>query len=416
MEESQSKGPYSVGSTGIGPVGGAERIQVLDILRGVAILGILVTNIQHFSMVAGAVRIPTLHGDLGGANLLVYAFSFNLALQKFLPLFSMLFGAGIVLAAQRRERAGGSAVGFHYRRMGVLLLISLAHAYLIWYGDILFTYALAGSVAFLFWRRSPRMLFTAGIVFLAGFPLMRLLLFTAPWIFPHIDLFPGMTMEQVVAADLEAFRGGWMENLQLRRGYALEDQTVGLMMHGFWKAAGLMLIGMGLFKTRVITGGAGRTLYWALVGLGLGVALPITMGVFWLSYSTGWQNFWVRELSNQVIHWVGIVQSLGYLGIVLLACGVGCTSWPGRALGAVGRMALSNYLLQSILCTFIFYGFGVGLYGSVERVGQVGIVVGVWALQLIVSPLWLRYFRFGPAEWVWRSLSYGKRQPMRAAS
>lgn len=413
MVETGLGGPR--GSTSVGPVAGPERIQLLDVLRGVAILGILVTNIQHFSMVAGAVRVPTLFGDLQGLNFWVYAGSFNLALQKFLPIFSMLFGAGIVLAAERREAAGLSPGALHYRRMVVLLLIALVHAYLVWYGDILFTYAIAGGVAFLFWRRSPRFLFVLGVVLFAGFPVMRALLFVAPEIFPHIDLFPGMTMEEVVAADLEGFRGGWVENFQLRRGYALEDQTVGLMMHGFWKACGLMLVGMGLFKTRILTGGAKRALYWKLVGWGFGTALPLTLAVFWANYATGWGNFWIREFSNQVIHWAGTVQSLGYLGLVALLCSRGCASWLGRAVAGVGRMALSNYLLQSLLCTFIFYGFGLGLYGSVERVGQMGIVVMVWVGQLALSAIWLSRFRFGPAEWVWRSLAYGNRQAMRVS-
>ena len=104
---------------------------------------------------------------------------------------------------------------------------------------------------------------------------------------------------------------------------------------------------------------------------------------------------------------------MALLGIIMLLCHAGCRSWLGRALAAVGRMALSNYLLHSLLCTSIFYGFGLGLYGSVERTGQMGIVVSIWVLQLLISPLWLRHFRFGPAEWVWRTLSYGKVQPMR---
>jgi uncharacterized protein len=109
---------------------------------------------------------------------------------------------------------------------------------------------------------------------------------------------------------------------------------------------------------------------------------------------------------------VGILVSLAWMGIVMLACRTGCRSWLGRAFAAVGRTALSNYLLHSVLCTSIFYGFGLGLYGSVKRIGQIGIVVGIWVLQLLIPPLWLRNFRFGPAEWVWRTLSYGRLQPL----
>jgi uncharacterized protein len=396
-----------------GPTRESERIQVLDVLRGVALLGILITNIQHFSMVAGAVRNPTLFGDLTGANFWVYAATFNLALQKFLPIFSMLFGAGILLMADRREGLGENPARLHYRRMAVLLLIALVHAYLIWYGDILFAYAVSGAFVYSLRRRPPGFLFTLGIVMLVAFPVMRFLIIAAPALIPYWDFFPGMTMEEIIAADVTAFQGGWAENFQMRARYALEDQTLGLLIHNFWKAAGLMLIGMGLYRTGVITGRAKASTYRVMVAVGLGVGLPITGWVFWLSHSTGWNNFMVRELMLQVVHWVGVAMSLGWMGIVMLACRGGCDSWLGRSLAAVGRTALSNYLLQSILCTFIFYGFGLGLYGSVERVGQLAIVLGVWGLQLVISPLWLKHFRFGPAEWVWRALSYGRRPPFR---
>jgi uncharacterized protein len=170
---------------------------------------------------------------------------------------------------------------------------------------------------------------------------------------------------------------------------------------------------MGLYRLGVMTGEAKRSLYRSLIGVGLGVALPITALAFLVRWYAGWWHFWAFQFGAQVIHWVGIGVSLGYISIVVLACGGGCSSWLARALGAVGRTALTNYLLQSLICTFIFYGFGLGLYGSVERTGQIGIVVAIWVVQLVISPLWLSRFRFGPAEWLWRSLSYGKVQPFR---
>ena len=141
--------------------------------------------------------------------------------------------------------------------------------------------------------------------------------------------------------------------------------------------------------------------------------LPITALAFWLSYQAKWGDFWIQRFSLSVINWVGIGVSLGWMGILILICHRGCRSWIGNALAAVGRMALTNYLLQSLLCTYIFYGYGLGLYGSVERTGQMAVVVSVWIVQLILSPLWMKHFRFGPAEWAWRSLSYGRVQPMR---
>jgi uncharacterized protein len=390
-----------------------ERIQVIDVLRGVALLGILITNIQHFSMFAGTVRNPTLFGDLQGANFWVYAVTFNLAFQKFMPIFSMLFGAGIMLAATRREAAGQSPGAFHYRRMFSLLLFALAHSYLVWYGDILFLYAICGALVFPFRFRSARFLIIAGFVVLAGDPIMQFISYQAPGIYGLVNPFQGMSLQEILAADLDAFQGGWVENFQMRAHYSLEGQTVGFLLHGLWRASGLILVGMGLYRLRILTGRAAPSLYKTFIGIGLGIGLPITALAFFLSYSAGWGDFWIQQFSLQVIYWVGIVVSLAWIGIVMLACRTGCSSWLGRAFAAVGRMALSNYLLHSLLCTFIFYGFGLGLYGSVERIGQIGIVAGIWILQLLISPLWLRYFRFGPAEWLWRTMSYGKLQPMR---
>jgi uncharacterized protein len=400
----------------VDPTAPDERIRILDVLRGFALLGILITNIQHFSMFAGAVRNPTLYGDFQGANFWVYALTFNLAFQKFMPVFAMLFGAGIMLAAERREEAGTNPTAFHYRRMGILLLIALAHGYLIWYGDILFSYAVCGALVFAFRRRTSGFLIGAGIVLLAGGAVMEMVSFRAPDLFAWVNPFRGMSLEEVLATDLAAFRGGWTENLRLRVLYTLEGQTTGFLLHEVWRSGGLILLGMGLYRLGVMTGRANPSVYRRLLGIGVGIALPLTAGVFWLAHSRGWNGFWLRQLYLQVIYWVGIPLSLGWLSMVVLACRRGCQGPLGRALAAVGRTALSNYLLQSLLCTSIFYGYGLGLYGSVERTGQMAIVLGVWVLQLLVSSLWLRHFRFGPAEWVWRSLSYGRPQPFRVAA
>jgi uncharacterized protein len=395
-----------------GPVARAGRIEALDVLRGLAVLGILVTNIQHFAMFYGTSRDPTLYGDLHGANFWVHALTFTVVYQKFLPIFSMLFGAGILLQASRREAAGLSAAALHYRRLVVLLAIALVHAYLIWYGDILFAYAVSGMVVFLFRRRSPRCLITLGIVLLAASPLIRLVFFVLPAMLQPEAGGTGPPVDQMIADDLAAFRGDWLDALRTRIHYSFETQTVGLAVILFWRAAGLMLIGMGLYKLGVLTGERPRGFYWSLIAVAVTVALPITAVGLWVNVLSDWNNFFLRGLAHQIIYWVGIVMSLGWLGVVMLGCGRGGRLRFARPLAAVGRMALTNYLMQSLVCTFVFYGHGLGLYGSVERTGQIAVVVGVWLLQLIVSPLWLRYFRFGPAEWVWRTLAYGRRQPM----
>jgi uncharacterized protein len=396
-----------------GPVRETERIVALDLLRGLAVLGILVTNIQHFAMFAGTTRDPTLYGDLSGANFGVYALTFLLFYQKFLPIFSMLFGAGIVLAAERREAAGLSAAPLHYRRMFVLLLIGLVHAYLIWYGDILVAYALCGMVVFLFRRQNPATLFSVGVGLFAIGPVLRFLIYVVPSILGLAGGGGEAGVEAYIQADLDAFRGSWLEQVARRAAYSFEGHTQGIPVLMFWRAGGLMTIGMALFKLGILTGRRSRRFYAILAAATICVALPLTILGFAALAASNWDSFWLRQLGEMIIYFVGVPLGLGYTSLLMLAPDRFAASGPGRALGAVGRMALTNYLMHSLICTFLFYGHGLGWYGSVERTGQLAVVGGVWVLQLIVSPLWLRRFRFGPAEWVWRSLAYRRLQPFR---
>lgn len=398
-----------------GPTPLPERIVALDLLRGVAVLGILITNIQHFAMFAGTTRDPTLWGNLDGANYWVYALTYTLAYQRFLPVFAMLFGAGVLLTSERREAVGLNPAAFHYRRMFFLLLIGAVHAYLIWYGDILVAYAVCGMVVFRLRRRSAGLLVGLGIGLLAISPLVRIVFFILPSILgAGGGEGASIPPEQIVAEDLAAFRGTWLEAFRTRASYAWEAQSLGLVVVLFWRVCGLMAIGMGLFKLGVLTGRRSRSVYLALIAIAMFVALPLIVLGFVGCATSDWKNYWLRFMSEQVVYFFGVVVSLGWASLVILAG----RAWPRarvwRPLGAVGRMALSNYLLQSLLCTLFFYGYGLGFYGSVERTGQVLVVLSVWVLQLTLSPLWLRYFRFGPAEWLWRSLSYGKLQPFRA--
>jgi len=361
-----------------GPVVECERIRQLDVLRGLAVLGILGTNIQHFAMFAGTTRNPTLWGNLEGADFWVYALTFNLVFQKFLPIFSMLFGAGMVLVAERCEAAGVNPAALHYRRMATLLLIGLVHL---------------------------------GIVLLAVGPLIEIVIFMIPAMLGAGGGGAGPSIETVVTQDLEAFRGPWIEQLRMRAHYAFEVQTRGLAILLFWRASGIMLIGMALYKLRVLTGGRSPRVYAVLLVVAVAVALPLTAAGFYANVLTEWQNGWLRKLAEWIVYFFGILMSLGWASVIMLICNSRAWSLVTRPLAAVGRMALTNYLLQSLICTFVFYGHGLGLYGTVERTGQAAVVAGVWLCLLILSPLWLRFFRFGPAEWVWRTLAYGERQP-----
>ena len=399
-----------------GPVAQGARIDSIDVLRGVALLGILVMNVQSFAMPQAAYFNPTAYGDLEGANLYVWVAGRMLADQKFMTIFSMLFGAGIVLMAGRAETRGdGRQV--HYRRMGWLLVIGLLHAHLFWSGDILFLYAVCGMLVSPLRRQPPGRLLAFGAVLLAvasaysvgsGLSLpywpeeARAAFASSVW----------QPTPEMLDAELAAYRGGWLDQQPARSAGAFAFETFMLITWGVWRAGGLMLIGMALFRREVFSARRSPRFYAGLIAVAVAVGLPLQAYGIALDFARGWP-VWSFFVGMQLNYWPSIAVSLGYVGLVMLACRTAALRGLTRPFAAVGQTALTNYLLQTILCTTIFYGHGLGWFGSVDRVGQVGVVAAVWAVQLIASPLWLRRFRYGPAEWAWRSLTYGARPPLR---
>lgn len=399
------------------PVEHGERIAALDTLRGFALLGILVLNIQAFAMPGAAYLNPTAYGDLTGANLLVWIVSHVFFDQKFMTLFSLLFGAGIILFTTRAERHGARAGGLHYRRMGWLLAFGLAHAYGLWTGDILVTYAICGMVVYLFRRRSPATLFTLGLASIA--------IGSAIWIFLgwSMQFWPPEEVARLrdedwapvasrLQAELASYRGGWLAQMEHRVPDALMFQTFIFAIWGFWRAAGLMLIGMALFKLGIITGERSAAFYGRVLAIGFAIGLPLSGYGVSRNFAAGWgvASFFYGSQWN---YWASLFVSGGYMAMVILLLRAPAVAAVNARLAAVGRMAFTNYLMQTIVCTTIFYGHGFGLFGSVPRTGQALVVLAVWALQLAVSPIWLRHFQYGPFEWLWRSLTYGERQPFR---
>ncbi|GJM08241.1 MAG: hypothetical protein DHS20C11_05170 [Lysobacteraceae bacterium] len=399
------------------PVAQQQRLHNLDIIRGFALLGILVMNIQSFAMPSSAYLNPTSFGDLSGINLWVWNLSNLLADQKFMAIFSLLFGAGICLFAERAEAKLGKAGGLHYRRMSWLLLFGLMHGYLIWYGDILYTYALAGMLLFPLRNKSPRTLVILAIILLsipfAWSMFMQLSL-------PH---FPDEAIasmaeswsptDEAMAATIAGLTGSLSEQWAVRSAETAFLQSYVFLTYFLWRAAGMMLLGMALYKWGVLQGKAQPKTYKKMMVIGFTLGLPLVAYGIWYNFEHDWRLQDSMFGGGQFNYWGSIGVALAYVGLWSLLINNGVATWLQQRLSAVGQMAFTNYLMQSILCSLVFFGVGFGLIGELERWQQILVVAAIWIAQLIYSPIWLSKYRFGPMEWLWRSLTYWQRQPMR---
>jgi uncharacterized protein len=392
------------------PVSQSERIISLDLLRGVAVLGILIMNIQSFSMPSAAYINPTAYGDLSGLNKWVWIISHLLASGKFMGLFSILFGAGVLLFTSRADLKGLNSAVLHYRRMAWLLIFGLMHAYLLWMGDILVSYSLCGMLVFLFRKKRPQVLLRIAFVFFVVPLLLDSLFAFSMSYWPEESV--RSTMEswspgiEIIQHQLEIYRSTWLTQMELRIPQAIFMQTGLFFMGTFWRVMALMLLGMALFKWEVLSCGRSFRFYtkMAVIGLIVGYLLSGT-GVF-LNFTYQWTMEFSLFLGAQFNYVGSVAVALGYIGVVMLISKSTSYTVLNEAFSAVGRMAFTNYILMTLIGTLIFYGHGLGLYGSVERKFQIVLVLAIWILILIISPLWLRHFRFGPLERLWRALTY----------
>lgn len=399
-----------------GPVAEQNRIESLDVTRGLAVLGILAVNAIYFAAPWQTALDPTLPPiAITGATAWTWALMHVLFEYKFITLFSLLFGASLVMVGgEGDDRARGAVL---VRRLLWLLLFGLIHALAIWYGDILVVYALTGLIVMTARSWHPRALIVAGVaLYLAALVLQHMLALVWDAVPPDqagairaqmaaIFTPPPEELARVQAA----YQGGFIAALQQNVSTWLSFMSNGLLSL-MVRTAGVMLIGMALFKLGFLSGRAPAWLYLVSVMLGAGA-----LGVI------GWQASINYAARFEVMHMatvgllpnaaLSIFVAIAYASACILLVKVGVRLLT-RPLAAVGRMAFSNYIAQSLIMTTLFWsGRGFGLYGEVDRIGLWAIVLAVWALQLIWSPLWLRRFEMGPLEWVWRRLSYAQPLP-----
>ncbi len=406
-----------------GPTAPSDRIVALDALRGFALLGILVINIRLFGLPILASISPTLYGDFTGANYVAWLVSHVFFEQKFVTLFTFMFGAGIVLFLESKAQKGQPGRKLHFTRTFWLLFIGLGHAYLLWYGDILVVYALSGFLVVWVWRWRPVRQFALGAVMFAVPSVLYLLLGVGYLSLSGEDraafedeLLTAFGAEFAPDREIELYQGGWLDQMTHRAPIAFEFHTFGFLFEWFWMLGGLMIIGMALYKWGVISNRRRTRFYRGLfVGAG-GTGLALVLSGVWVREVLAWETVPVLTIAFQFNYWGALFLATGYLAGIMLLCRWLRDGIVVHALTAVGRTAFSNYLLQTVLATTIFYGHGLGLFGQLTRVELLGVVVAIWAIQIPLSMWWLGRFRFGPVEWVWRTLTYRQRQPMRRDS
>jgi uncharacterized protein len=434
----------------MGPVGETTRISAIDAVRGLALLGIFLVNINLFADAFGKFITPVSPRGAGAAEVAAYYLVKVFCESKFYPLFSLLFGMGLALQWDRAAAAGRRFLGAGLRRLGFLCVLGVAHGLLLWYGDILFMYSIAGVVLLLLLRaRARTMLVVAGallvvsVVLSLGMGALSMMgqaqaeagaavepagapepaqppTLEPPASEPPFDRFWNAMKEGKiqdgpinaiwVETEREAYRDGPYGQVAAFRAVSWGMFLVFSATGFWWHLMAMFLVGAALLRLGLFTP---EKRHWhkrlALMGLLVGLPLAVLTALLprVLEEKLGFM------LLMPMTFLFGPLMSLGYLGAVSWLAESGRARGLVKALSDVGRMALTNYLMQTVIATSIFYYWGLGLFGETTRVERLGIVLGVFACQVALSALWLRHFRFGPMEWLWRTGTYLRVQPIR---
>jgi uncharacterized protein len=428
----------------LAPVRQDERIIALDTVRGFALLGILLLNILAFALPDAAAYNPNIAGGATRWNFRIWFLVSVLFDGKLRTIFSMMFGASVYMLGERLSRKGaaGEAADIHYRRLLWMMLFGLIHAYLLWWGDVLYYYAIAGLFLYPLRKLSARALLMAAAIMLLAMPCRTFYRY-----FHLRDLHRQVLQVEAdqqagkkLTADQEKTKKEWNDLVsdvtpsadQLREDYESHHgswialfkgraQMVGdghgrlIYLPGpWWDVVSMMLIGMALIKMGVLSGERSYAFYGWMTTVCCGIGSSCAFLSTWIPFKGGFtpEAFWL----GFVFYQPGRLAGLGYCAILIMMVKAGVLRSFTSRLAAVGQTAFTNYILTTVICTTIFENYGFGLYGKLQRWQLYAIVLGVWILQMAASPIWLRYYRFGPMEWLWRSLTYWKKQPMRRSS
>ena len=385
-----------------------NRIDSLDLIRGVSILGILVMNITAFSQIGMAYINPNLGAGIEGYNALFHAFDFLFADMRFMSMFSILFGAGMMLFIQNIEGKNLRPAKYHYKRMLLLLGFGLIHSYLIWMGDILVPYALCGCLVYLVRNWSSR-----GLIVLAS------ILFLVP-ILMNIMTWHGLSMSELneiygpiwnpqtkeILNEIAAYRGPYMEQMEIRSQSSSNAQTFLFMIEGIWRYSSMMIIGILLFRSDWFKAVKSRNWYFRFGLIFLVLGLMVSAFGLFASYDKQWNGPWSMTLGHQFTYISSLLMAFAYMSLLIFWSTSDMGGRIQNLLKTVGRMAFTNYILSSVLCTFIFYGHGFALFATLDRLQQWVVIIPIWFLILFLSKWVLNRFKQGPLEFIWRKMTY----------
>lgn len=408
-------------------MGASPRFLEMDALRGFAVMGILAINIAAFAQPEMAFVNPLVASHASDLDVASWAANFILFDGKMRGLFSLLFGASTALVIERAIAGGQSAAKVHFFRMAWLAVFGLIHFFFIWFGDILFLYAGAGCVLFLFRNWSAQRLlkwgviaYALGAVFLmAGMGSMLFLLHQAGQANPPQEVLDELaeiyadlgTSPEMVAAETARYLGSYAGILQ----HKLVEQWSMLLQNlilGPIETIPLMMIGMGLYRNGFLLGQESRETYVRTCRLMMAIGLPFFILLVAIAYVQDFNIIWMMNLAMAWSMLPRLFMIIGYVALFILIIQRFQHNPMLHRVAAAGRAAFSNYLGTSILMTFVFYGWGLGYFDQFGRFYLQLFVLGTWALMLLWSKPWLMRFRYGPLEWLWRSLAKGQAQPM----
>lgn len=396
----------------------SDRAQILDVLRGIAILGIFLNNIFGFTGYGFLTPVQKQTYSTYGADSVLSFLQIVFVEGKFYSLFSLLFGIGFSIILIRNEQKGINALKIFYRRLGVLFLFGALHIFLLWEGDILLLYALIGFILPIFRKCSDRSLLIWAVALILSpivIDVIKLMVHGTPGEFmlpiaQSIDTKNGLPIDDGWRTYLFQEGSGWQQwrNYQqssfiYRFQYILDSNRIpkvlGMFLAGFYVGRKMIYQNLNQYKPILK-----RLMFWGFV-----IGIPANIAVAWFE----------ADEKRVPENWWGLLDTLFYaLGVVPLCLAYVsalCLHWIKKKkhnwlpfFAPVGRMALTNYILQTVIGVSIFYGVGLGLGQTIGPIYFIPIVIGIYALQVIFSNMWFKYFQYGPLEWVWRKLTYGK--------